>query len=142
MKQIPETPIWLLSRNRDKDATKALQWLRGWVPQQNIQEELDDLKLYREYANSCTDCRAVGINCSHPPPTISEKVKGLFQISYMKPMVIISAGSIFTGFTGSHHLNPYLAQILNTYQTPLDPNDATVNIINEHNILNFYSIFV
>lgn len=141
-KQIPETPIWLLSRNRDKDATKALQWLRGWVSEQNIQEELDNLKRYREYANSCSECRAAEINCSHPPPTIAEKVKSLFQTCYMKPMLIIAAGSTFTSFAGAHHLNPYLVQILNTYQTPVDPIKSTVHISNETNAHTFFNFII
>lgn len=41
-------------------------------------------------------------------------------------MMIITIASFFSGFTGAHHVNPYVVQILNTYQTPMSPNNVTV----------------
>lgn len=125
-RKIPETPIWLLSRHRDEEASKSLQWLRGWVSESAISVELNDLKRYREYANSCAECRAVSTKCSHPLPSLADKMKEVVQSPCMKPMIIITLCSLFTSFTGAHHLNPYLVQILKTYETPLHPNYFTV----------------
>lgn len=124
--KVPESPIWLLSRYRDGEASKSLQWLRGWVSEPEIEVELNDLKRYREYANSCVDCRNASIPCSHPLPTLLGKVKNVFQPAYVKPIMIITTCSLFTSFAGAHHLNPYTVQILNTYQTPMQPSDVTV----------------
>ncbi|PSN40581.1 hypothetical protein C0J52_10776 [Blattella germanica] len=44
--QMPETPIWLLSRGRPKDAERALCWLRGWVTPDLVREEFNELVLY------------------------------------------------------------------------------------------------
>uniref|UniRef100_A0A1B6IZ61 Major facilitator superfamily (MFS) profile domain-containing protein n=2 Tax=Homalodisca liturata TaxID=320908 RepID=A0A1B6IZ61_9HEMI len=44
--QIPETPIWLISRNRQEDALKALCWLRGWVTPEEVQSEYDEIIRY------------------------------------------------------------------------------------------------
>lgn len=46
MMQVPETPIWLLSRGRREDAVKALCWLRGWVSEDQVQEEFQEILRY------------------------------------------------------------------------------------------------
>lgn len=124
--KVPETPIWLLSKHRDEEASNALQWLRGWVSEEEIQQELKELKSYREYANACPECRLSSSKCTHPLPTLWEKFTALFQASSMKPMLIITVCAFFTSTIGAHSLNPYLAQILNTFQTPLEPKKSSV----------------
>lgn len=125
--KIPETPIWLLSKERYEEASKSLQWLRGWVTESEIEKELNELILYRDYTNSCLDCRTSKIKCAHGPLSLADKVKQLFTASYVKPMLIITISAMFTAFTGAHHLNPYLEQILNTFDTPMDPSNVTVS---------------
>lgn len=39
--------MWLLSKNRLKDAENSLRWLRGWVPASAVQKELNELIRYR-----------------------------------------------------------------------------------------------
>lgn len=41
-------------------------------------------------------------------------------------MLIIAVGVFFTNVTGISRANPYLAQILNTYETPVSLADSTV----------------
>lgn len=96
------------------------------MSEKEIQNELDELKRYRDYANSCGQCRISESQCTHSNPSLMEKIRDLRQTSYMKPMLIIALCSFFTHFTGAHHLNPYLAQVLNTFQTPMQPSRATV----------------
>lgn len=124
--KVPETPIWLLSRHRDEEASKSLRWLRGWVSESEIEKELNDLKEYREFANSCSDCQALKIKCDHPLPSLLDKFKGLFQASYAKPMLIMAMSTFFTFFTAIYHFIPFLAQVLNTYETPVSPTNSMV----------------
>lgn len=123
---MPETPIWLLSRYRDEEASKSLRWLRGWVSESEIQKELNELKEYRDFANSCPDCLYLRIKCNHPLPSLMEKVTGLFQASYAKPMLIMLIVTFFSHFLGIYHIMPYMAQILNTYGLPVSPADSAV----------------
>lgn len=51
--QLPETPIWLLSKERYNEALKNLQWLRGWVSPEAVEPELSQLKEISEASNAC-----------------------------------------------------------------------------------------
>lgn len=50
MRQVPETPMWLLGHYRERDAEKSLMWLRGWVTAAAVSKELAELKAYAEEA--------------------------------------------------------------------------------------------
>lgn len=43
---MPESPSWLIARNRLDDAKKALCWLRGWVEPHEVEEEFQDIVNY------------------------------------------------------------------------------------------------
>ncbi|XP_049947679.1 facilitated trehalose transporter Tret1-like [Schistocerca serialis cubense] len=62
--QVPETPIWLVSRGRTKDAENALRWLRGWVQPADVQAELNELCAYYKQ----TDADEASPAPPQPPP--------------------------------------------------------------------------
>lgn len=139
--QVPESPLWLLSKKRDKSALKSLQWLRGWVPQKVVQEEFDSIKRHKELSNSCNECKSTAtelsgsyneckstaIECTHRNvQNLGETMKELIQKRTIMPFSILMTVGGVAFFSGAHHLAPYMVQILNTYSSPISPNLATV----------------
>lgn len=48
--QIPDSPVWLLDKNRKQDALHALCWLRGWVSEDKVKAEFEELCRYTDAA--------------------------------------------------------------------------------------------
>lgn len=88
---MPETPLWLLGKNRQADALKSLQWLRGWVSASAVQDEFEELKRFKSNAQKCYDCYKQNNTCPHPPPTINEKIRDLFRRRTLRPFILISS---------------------------------------------------
>ncbi|CAH2261871.1 facilitated trehalose transporter Tret1-like [Pararge aegeria] len=52
----PETPVWLLTRNREKEALQSLCKLRGWTTPDNVKAEFDELHTYSKNMPKCVIC--------------------------------------------------------------------------------------
>ncbi|XP_055301619.1 facilitated trehalose transporter Tret1-like isoform X2 [Sitodiplosis mosellana] len=123
---IPESPIWLVSKNRLESAQKSLQVLRGWVSSESISPELDQLKHINEMSSACADCVQSGSKCDHPPPTLFEKFKDIFQKRTMKPFLLVTILFVMMQFSGMFAMRPYIVPILNAHGIALDANVTTV----------------
>ncbi|XP_053615234.1 facilitated trehalose transporter Tret1-like isoform X5 [Plodia interpunctella] len=66
---VPETPVWLLSRGREKEAMKSLRYLRGWTDTDAVREEFDKLVVYTKNLERCVICCNTpgldALNCEH-----------------------------------------------------------------------------
>lgn len=130
--QVPESPLWYLSKQREEYALKSLKWLRGWVSEKNVQTEFDAMKRYNDSSNSCDACKKSSVKCTHQNEiqTTWQAIKELGRKRSLKPYFIILIMCTTTFFSGTHHLNVYMVQILNAYRSPIDPNLATVSYKN------------
>lgn len=124
--QIPETPFWLISKNRPQDARNSLKWLRGWVSDNMIEKEFQEIQRYNDQSNACVSCSKQQIDCPHPPPTMMDKMHDLFRKRTMKPFFLVLFLFVFTQLSGLPPMRPYLVLILKAYGVPVDPNWATV----------------
>lgn len=106
--QIPESPLWLISKNRPEDAKKALSWLRGWVSPESIEKEFQELKDYREASSACASCAKQSIKCNHPGVTFFQRIKELKRKRSLKPFILIVSLQFFHEFSGMSVYMPYI----------------------------------
>lgn len=121
---LPETPIWLLAKNRTDEAERALQWLRGWVPKSAVAKELQELQEYSERSKSCSYCIKQNQKCPHPLPTMREKFRELRRSQTMKPFFIVIAAFVIALLAGVMATISYTVQIFKAYDSPIAPDRA------------------
>lgn len=124
--QIPETPLWLLSKGREEDALKSLQWLRGWTPPQAVAKEFQQLQRYSVNSGSCNPCVKQKLICTHPPPTFRQKLGEITRKRTLKPLLLILLIFLIAQFSGLYAMRPFITLIIQAYGVPIKPSLATV----------------
>ena len=125
---VPETPLWLLSKNRKDEALKSLQWLRGWVSPKAVDQEFKEIQRYSEESTRCIQCQKANIKCTHPPANGKEMMKELLRKRTLKPFCLVMIMFVFCQFSGLSGMRPYLIQIFQAFKIPIDASWATVVI--------------
>lgn len=105
-----------------------MQWLRGWVPEKAIQTEFEMVKKLKKFSTSCSTCRKLQQDCTHPVPTIHQKFTALTQKRTIKPAIILFTTYAIAQICGIIHLLPFAIQMMNAYQTSVNPNLGTIVI--------------
>lgn len=129
-----------MSKNQTERAEKALQWLRGWVPKANVANEFQALQRYSERSKACNTCIKQDKICTHPPPTVADKMAELKRKRTLKPFFIVMSLFFLAQFTGVQAMRPYIVQILKAYNTPIESDRATVLLGMMGNFANFFFI--
>lgn len=124
--QVPESPPWLLSKDRPNDAQRSLQFLRGWVPHQAVHKEFSELQSNRESSNACAACAKESPRCYHPKPTFYDKIKEFKRSRIWKPLIFILLLHILGEFNLISIWQPYIIQVLIALGSPISPNLMTV----------------
>ena len=90
---MPESPYYSITKGKDAEALKSLQWLRG---SENVQEEVEEFK--REYREQ----KSLG-SLSY--------VKLVTDAVYLRPFLIVMALMFFQQFSGINAVLFYLKDI-------------------------------
>lgn len=126
--QVAESPKWLLSKDRPKDAQKSLQWLRGWVSPQTVYQEFTELQNYNNTSNACVECSRKSIRCYHSKPKFWENIKELKHPRNSRPFILMMGLCFLTNFALSNVLDPFIMQVLIALGIPINPNTTMVLI--------------
>jgi len=121
---MPETPYYLITKNKEQEAKKSLQWLRGI---KNVSNELDELK--RAYSEQ----KKVG------------KVSYLSLITnkvYFKPFFIMNALMFIQQFSGVNAVMFYLKDVFIKANTNIDPGLSAFIISIDQVIATLVAVFV
>lgn len=118
--------MWLLSKHRDDEALKSLQWLRGWVHPNAVRQEFTEIKSYSEESSKCSQCCKDELKCNHPQPKLLERIRELGRKRIIKPFILIVTLYVFGQFCGASVMRPYLVQIFQAYEVPIDPQQGAV----------------
>lgn len=123
---MPESPLWLLSKNRHAEALLSLQWLRGWVSPKAVQSEFDELQKFSVASSTCAKCASTQSLCSHAQPTLRRKMHELTRKRNLRPFFLLSLAFFIVNFSGVYAIRPYMVQILNAYGIPISSNWASM----------------
>lgn len=124
---VPETPYWLLSKNRVEDARRSLQWLRGWRTAAEVEQEFAELQRCSAMSHACTACkRADSATCTHRPSGWYDAWRELFRHGTRRPFGLIMVAFVLVQFSGLSAVRPFMVQLFQTFAIPMDPNMGTV----------------
>lgn len=116
---IPETPRWYISRGRNEEARKALQWLRG--KNTKIDNEIRDIAL-----------------CDAETKADDMTFRELFSIKYMRSILICLGLMTFQQLSGINAVIFYTVNIFQMAGSSVDKNLSSIIV----GFVNFMSTFL
>jgi len=145
--KVPESPIWLLSKGRTKDAEKALCWLRGWVKPAAVKEEFSQLVRYNEEtmrkatlrqspdveqpeANALLDLEGHKTNSKAPATArwkCLDRLRELLRLPTLRPLSLVIPFFFFVHWSGITAIRPYMVHVFESFRVPIEPKWATVS---------------
>lgn len=107
---IPESPYWLITRNRLDQAKKNLAWLRGWTSLEMVEDE------FRSICNELD---------REPKVSVLGNLKGFFKMTFLKPFALICLTFVLANF-GTPQVNVYAVTLFQILKVSINSYYATI----------------
>lgn len=113
---VPESPHWLILKNRDEEAKKSLMWLRGWHKTfDGVKQEFDELHKSLTAPESSTG-----------QEKDESALKAFKRRTFILPYFICSLAFLIGHFSGMTTLQTYAVPIFAQLKAPVDKYFATM----------------
>ena len=114
---VPESPHWLILKNKDEEAKKSLMWLRGWQKTfEPVKSEFDEL-----YKNLATRENSAGTSERQ-----ESSCEPFARRTFLLPYFICSLAFFIGHFSGMTTLQTYAVPIFAQLKAPIDKYFATM----------------
>ncbi|KAF5288904.1 hypothetical protein FQA39_LY03783 [Lamprigera yunnana] len=128
---IPESPYWLISKNRIEHAKESLAWLRGWTEPKHIELEFENICKNNQVCiskNNIEERSESHADQDNDTKTLLKKIEAFVKKSFWWPFSMVSFIYFLSHFTGGTTLRIYAVKLFSTLEVPLDKYYATVLI--------------
>lgn len=115
---VPESPYWLLTKGRTEEAKRSLQWLRGWVTFEHVEDEYNEIHDVLE-----TKRREAEAVAQLP---FYKRIEPFTKRGFIAPFILVSFTFLIGHFAGQTSLQTFAVQIFHTLKAPIDKYYATI----------------
>ncbi|CAH0381027.1 unnamed protein product [Bemisia tabaci] len=122
MTQIPESPTWLIVRDRLDDARKSLCWLRGWLKPEEVEEEFQALRNHARKSVSASNDTELIDDGPHIRKSgyLRKQFKEMASRKVLLPLRMVCIVFVISAFAGYSGIKPYLIGELKKLDIPID----------------------
>ncbi|XP_001601078.1 facilitated trehalose transporter Tret1 [Nasonia vitripennis] len=124
MIMMPESPHWLITKNRFDDAERALCWLRGWTTASDVREEYQTV--FHTPATSRPVNEIIIDRKSSRSQFLKKVIKPYLRKAVLLPFCTVSYTFFVSCFNGSTPLLIFAIPLFEKFNSPINEYTATM----------------